>query len=193
MKKRFCGFLPAFLVTVFLASASMAELGLQGLLSSQGARAVGEAVKGAAEAVIASGENADAIANQLTAIMNEATSTGDDSAIQYAIVALMTAGGEENMSMVESAIRNSSVMGSYASLVDATIGDAKSLISGDTSGNNGGGDTGGDGGDSGGGQKPDPESTPTGPRPRLSPTGPLGSNPFDNTPTDDGDVDATRT
>lgn len=129
-----------------------AELGLQ----QENPKAAGAAVKSAVEAIHNSSDDATSKHAQIVAILNEAAATGDEAVIRYALVAVLLAGGEENMDLSEAAVNNSNIASDYPELVSQIIPLAKSLI---VSGANatpidedaGGGDDAGGGGDSGGG------------------------------------------
>ncbi|NOU36883.1 MAG: hypothetical protein HOO88_08960 [Kiritimatiellaceae bacterium] len=139
-----------------LTSSAFADLGLQALAAgSQGAPAVGQAVLTAARAVYANNTDPAVIQQQLIAILNEAAATGNESAIRYAIVAVMMAGGTENLAASKAAINNSNAFASYESLTAVTVAAVEMLMTGGGDGAaSGGADMGGSGGDSlGGGNK----------------------------------------
>lgn len=136
----------------FMAAPVLADLGLQ-QLAAQGAPAVGQAVLTAAKAVYANNTDPVVIQNQLIAILNEAAATGNEQAIRYAIVAVMLAGGVENIELSKTAINNSAVFLNYESLTAVTVAAAEALMTatGGANGTSGGDDMGGGGGEKGGG------------------------------------------
>lgn len=180
-------------------SPSWADLGLRQVLADRGAPAVGQAVLVAARSVYADGAsgtlNSEAVKNKLIAILNEAVATGNEQAIRYAIVAVMIAGGVDNLALSKAAINNSDAFLRYETLTAVTVAAAQSLIM------SGGGDRGGDsdrggGGERGGGDKErggGSNKEQGGGSDRLFPWGVDPKNPF--TPgsgSNDGDLPATR-
>ena len=141
----FCGL---FLFAGLLASSAWADLGLAQTLSDQGLQAVGAAVKTAAEAIYAGTDDPVEIKSQLIALLNEAEATGDEDAMRYAIVAVMMAGGEENLDLSKEAINNSNLFANHPELTAFTVASTAKLIGG------GAGSAGGAGsGQAGGGEK----------------------------------------
>jgi hypothetical protein len=144
-----------FLVLIAFAGlltlSARAELGLQQIMANQGAPAVGQAVLTAAKAVYAGASDPAVIQSQLIAILNEAAATGNEQAIRYAIVAVMMAGGVENITLSTTAINNSNVFSNYESLTAVTVAATRLLLSASGGGATGGGETGGGGGETGGG------------------------------------------
>jgi uncharacterized membrane protein YgcG len=138
-----------------LTSSAFADLGLQALVAGpQGAPAVGQAVLTAARAVYANNTDPAVIQQQLIAILNEAAATGNAAAVRYAIVAVMMAGGPENLVASKTAINNSNVFANYESLTAVTVAAVEMLMTGGGDKTVGGGDVGGSGGNSlGGGNK----------------------------------------
>jgi len=145
-------FFGLLLFTGLLAFPVHADLGLAKTLSDQGVQAVGAAVKAAAEAVYAGTNDLVQIQNQLVAILNEAEATGDEGAIRYAIVAVMMAGGVENLDVSKDAINNSNLFSNHPEITAFTVAAAEKLI---RSGG-GAGELGGEklGGGDGGGEDP---------------------------------------
>lgn len=154
MRKNASQFLVMLLALAGLTTAPVfADLGLQQIASSQGAPAVGQAVLTAAKAVYANSTDPAVIQQQLIAILNEAVATGNESAIRYAIVAVMMAGGANNLSQSATAINNSNAFSQYPSLTATTVAAVNALMGGGggTEGTTGGGGTGG--GETGGGDQ----------------------------------------
>ena len=147
MRKSVLSLLLALTVTALSAIPAFANLGLQATLVSQGAPAVGQAVLTAAKAVYAANTDPAVIQSQLIAILNEAAATGNEQAIRYAIVAVMLAGGVENLSLSKTAINNSNVFLNYETLTAVTVAAVEALMtaSGGAGGQAGGGETGGGG------------------------------------------------
>ncbi|MFA7256407.1 MAG: hypothetical protein WC047_02390 [Kiritimatiellales bacterium] len=142
-------------VAGLLSVPVFADLGLSQLAATQGASAVGQAVLTAAKAVYADNADPVVIQQQLIAILNEAAATGNEQAIRYAIVAVMLAGGADNLAQSMTAINNSNVFSQYPELTAVTVAAAQALISGGAGGTTGGGELGGGGQQLGGG---DPNS-----------------------------------
>jgi len=141
-------FLGLFLFAGLFASPAQAELGLAGMSAAE----VGQAVKTATEAVYAGTDDPEQIQSQLVAILNEAAATGDESAMTYAIVAVMMVGGVENIDLSKEAINNSELFANYPELAAEIVVAAEKLI---RSGG-GAGELGGEklGGGEGGGEDP---------------------------------------
>lgn len=161
MKKNASRFLTV-LIAVYglLAAPVFADLGLSQIVEKQGAPAVGQAVLTAAKAVYADNTDPAVIQQQLTALLNEAVATGNEAAIRYAIVAVMMAGGADNLAQSTAAINDSNAFNQYKNLTADTVAATGSLMVGGgktTGGGNqtlgGGGTTGGTtgGGETGGG------------------------------------------
>lgn len=142
---------------VLLTSSVFADLGLAQLAAQPqgGARAVGQAVLTAAKAVYANSTDPAVIQPQLIAILNEAAATGDESAIRYAIVAVILAGGADNLPLSKAAVNDSNVFVNYPKLTAVTVSAAEALLkaSGGAGGEKSGGDKALGGGDKGGGDK----------------------------------------
>jgi len=134
-------------ISGFMISPVLADLGLQQLAAAQGAPAVGQAVLTAAKAVYANNTDPAVIQQQLIAILNEASATGNEQAVRYAIVAVMLAGGVDNMGLSKTAINNSNVFLNYEALTAVTVAAAESLMtaSGGANGTSGGNNMGGGG------------------------------------------------
>jgi hypothetical protein len=149
--KKHVAFFAVILVAAFgLLSPAFADLGLAQLAAgSQGGPAVGQAVLIAAKAVYANNTDPAVIQQQLIAILNEAVATGNESAIRYAIVAVMMAGGADNLTQSITAINNSDCFSQYPSLTADTAGIVVALMGGGGTG----GETGGGMGDGGGANK----------------------------------------
>ncbi|MEI7851133.1 MAG: hypothetical protein WCH86_04810 [Kiritimatiellales bacterium] len=142
---------------VLLTSPVFADLGLAQLAAQPqgGARAVGQAVLTAAKAVYANSTDPAVIQPQLIAILNEAAATGDESAIRYAIVAVILAGGVDNLPLSKTAINDSNVFVNYPKLTAVTVSASEALLkaSGGAGGEKSGGDKALGGGDKGGADK----------------------------------------
>jgi len=131
----------------FLAAPARADLELKQILADQGVKAVGLAVKAAAEAVYASTDDPKVIEAGLIAILNEAEATGDMGAMPYAIVGVMMAGGVENLDLSKQAINNSNLFINYPNNTAVTVTNAEKLIrSGGGAAGTGGADKQGGGG-----------------------------------------------
>ena len=115
------------LAGVFVFPAA-ADLGLNQILADQGVEAVGAAVKVGADAVYAGTDDPAEIKSQLIAILNEAAATGDEGAMRYAIVAVMMAGGADNLDLSKDAINNSDVATDYPQITEFTVSAAEGLI-----------------------------------------------------------------
>jgi len=121
-------FFGLFLIVGLLASPVYADLGLAQTLADQGVQAVGAAVKAAAEAVYAETDDPEQIKSQLVAILNEAAATGDEGAMRYAIVAVMMAGGAENIELSKEAINNSDLFANHPNITAFTVAAVEKLI-----------------------------------------------------------------
>ena len=151
MKKQAACLLVILVAAFGLFSPVFADLGLAQLAAGpQGGPAVGQAVLTAAKAVYANNTDPEVIQQQLIAILNEAAATGNESAIRYAIVAVMMAGGADNITQSINAINNSNCFSQYPSLTANTAGIVSALMGG---GGGTGGETGGGMGDGGGADK----------------------------------------
>lgn len=116
------------LLTGIFAFPAQADLGMGQTLADQGAKAVGTAVKAAAEAVYAGTDDPAEIKSQLIAILNEAAATGDEGAIRYAIVAVMMAGGADHLDLSKEAINNSDLTKNYPQITKFTVSSTEGLI-----------------------------------------------------------------
>jgi len=176
-----------------LVSSVQADLGLQQIMASQGASAVGQTVLAAAKAVYAGGvSDPAAVQNQLIAILNEAAATGNEQIIRYAVVAVMIAGGVENLDLSKTAINNSNVFNNYEALTAVTVAATETLLktSGGAAGN---GEMGGSGGTSGAGAAGGGDKEQGGGSDRLFHMVVDPDNPFTpGTGGGDGDLPATR-
>ena len=121
-----CLILVIFAAFVLAAPSARADLGLAG----KPPKAVGAAVKNAVADAYKSGADAAAIQSQIVAILDEAAATGSEDAVRYAIVAVMLAGGTENLEMSKQAIGNSMAFTSYQELAAGTMGEAEKLMTG---------------------------------------------------------------
>lgn len=174
-RKLLFGFLMVFGLLAFFAQA---ELGLTGMSAAE----AGQAVKVAAEAVYAGSDNPAEIQEKLTEILNEAEATGDEGIMTYAIVAIMMAGGADNLAIGQAAVDGSEIAANYPGLAATTSSKVVALISPVAgSGEKSGGEKQGGGEEEGGGGSDDQE-------------GGGYINPFDPGATgggDDGDTAAT--
>jgi len=123
-----------------LSRISFADLGLAQIASEQGAQAVGQAVLAAAQAVYAENTDPDVIRAKLIEILDEAAATGNEQSVRYAVVAVMMAGGTENVGISVAAINASRARNDFPDMVAATVAEARALLTA------GGGDAGGDAG-----------------------------------------------
>jgi uncharacterized membrane protein YgcG len=148
-------FFVLIVVAGLLTSPVFADLELAQLAAQpqQGTAAVGQAVLAAARTVYANSTDPAVIQPQLIVILNEAAATGNEAAIRYAIVAVILAGGVENLALSKTAINNSNVFANYPALTAVTVAEAEAILK--ASGGAGGEKSGGDksGGDKSGGDK----------------------------------------
>lgn len=128
-------------------SSVQAEIGIQSILSSDGIVAVGTAVQSAVEAIYASTDDPAEIQQQLIDILNEAAATGDEQVVRYTIVAVMLAGGPENLDLSKQAIDNSDVFKNFPEVTAFTVSAADSMLAAASQ------RTAGGGAESGGGEK----------------------------------------
>ena len=148
MNKNISRLFSILMVAVSLsASSASAELGLAQMLAnpSQGVPAVEQAVLAAIQAAYAGTTDATALQVKLIAILNEVAATGNESAIRYAIVAVMGLGGVSGIETSKAAIDNSRVAAGYGELVATTVAEAESLMRA-AAGGGGGGQSGGQSG-----------------------------------------------
>jgi Spy/CpxP family protein refolding chaperone len=150
--------LAASLLAGLSFSSAFADLGLQQILSEQGVVAVGKAVQQAVTDVYDSTDDEESIKSQITAIMNEAAATANGEAVRYAIVAVMAAGGPDNLDLSKEAIDNSAAFTDFPEVTAFTVAASESLLAQQAAEqaslnaeSGGGGEPGGDGGESGGG------------------------------------------
>jgi len=137
-----------------LTSQVFADLGLAQMAAQpQGASAVGQAVLTAAKAIYSNNTDPAVIKDQLITILNEAAATDNAAAIRYAIVAVLLAGGLENLTLSKAAINDSDVFTKYPAWTAATVAAAEALMkaSGGAVDDKNGGDK--SGGDKGGGDQ----------------------------------------
>ncbi|MFA5689485.1 MAG: hypothetical protein WC959_10125 [Kiritimatiellales bacterium] len=112
---------------ILLASGGIAsllfaqQLGLQTILNDQGVAAVGQAVQAAAEQAFASGAEPADIQAQLIAILDEAAATGDENAVNYAIVGVMYAGGPQNLEFTTAVVEQSRAAAQYPEITRNAI------------------------------------------------------------------------
>ena len=173
------------LIGLFMFSAQ-AELGLGEVFESQGTTAVGEVVKAAAEAAYAESDDPAEIQGRLVEILNEAAATGDEGVMTYAIVAVMMAGGSDNLAIGQAAVAASNIGEGHSALASATMASAVGLIGGGSEGDPQGGEI-GDTGETG-------ETGGTGGTGGTSDSSdPFNPNPFDPGGFDDGDGDIPAT
>jgi len=116
------------MVVGFLASPAQADLGLKKILSEQSVQALGLAVMTAAKEVFDATDDPEKIKPQLVVILNEATATGDERAMRYAIVAVMRAGGIENLELCKTAINNSDLFDNHPEMLAPTVAEAEKFI-----------------------------------------------------------------
>lgn len=121
-----CLLLTVCAAALMAVSPAQAALGLAG----KAPQAVGALVKKAASDIYAGMTDPAAAQRQLAAILNEAAATGDEEAIRYAIVAVMLAGGPDNLNLSKQAIENSNVFTAYQDLADGTMAEAERLMTG---------------------------------------------------------------
>jgi hypothetical protein len=147
MKKNMTRFSAVFTAVFGLMfSTVFADLGLQQVATDQGVSAVGQAVLTAAQAVYENNTDPAVIQQQLIAMINEAVATGNEEAVRYALVAVLMAGGVDNIAQGTTAINNSNAFSQYPVLTAETVSSAQSLMGGGTTGGGdqqGGGTTGG--------------------------------------------------
>jgi hypothetical protein len=116
------------MVVGFLASPAHADLGLKKILSEQSVQALGLAVMTAAKEVFDATDDPEKIKPQLVVMLNEAAATGDERAMRYAIVAVMRAGGVENLDLCKTAINNSDLFANHPEMLAPTVAEAEKLI-----------------------------------------------------------------
>lgn len=140
-------------LVLFSGVATFADMGLQQILSSEGNRAVGLAVKAAAEDIFSSDENAEVIQAKLVAILNEAVATENEQTVRYVIVAIMMAGGVDNLELSKRAVDDSQAFDVFPEMTARTVSKMIWLLSGykdiesggdEQSGGGGGGESGGE-------------------------------------------------
>jgi hypothetical protein len=119
------------LVSVFgCLSPALADLGLAGIAAGDnGGPAVGRAVLAAAKAVYANNTDPAVIQQKLIEILNEAAAIGDETAVRYALVAIMLAGGPDTLEQSIAAINNSNCFSQYETLTANVVGAVASLSS----------------------------------------------------------------
>ncbi len=138
-----------------LAFSAQAELGLAGMSASE----AGQAAKAAAEAAYANSDDPAEIQEQLTQILNEAEATGDEGIMTYAIIAVMMAGGADNLAVGQAAVDGSQIAANHPGLAATTSSEVGTLIGPATGSGEKSGEKQGDGdkgdGDKGDGDKGD--------------------------------------
>ena len=122
-----------FMLTVCLFAGltvlpAQADIGLGQILASDGLTAVGQAVREAVEGIYRSTDDPKAIEDQIVAIVNEAVETGDGEAVRYTLIAVMMAGGAENLDLSKVAIDNSAAFTSFPSVTATTVTVGSALI-----------------------------------------------------------------
>lgn len=113
---------------LFSMPQAFAELGLKQIAASQGAVAVGSAVLAAVKAIYAQTTDPAEVQRQLVAVLNEAAATADEGAMRYTMVAVMMAGGAENIGQAEMAIGQSNLSAEYRSLVTEVVSETKTMM-----------------------------------------------------------------
>ena len=144
-------FFGIFLSVGFLAGTAHADMALSQVLATQGVKAVGLVVKAAAEAAYAGSDDPKVIENELIALLNEAEATGDNGVMTYAIIAVMMAGGMDNLALSRQAVNNSNLFKNHPNETAVTVATAEALMNPSASdseqsgrdGENGGGENGG--------------------------------------------------
>ena len=122
-----------FMLTVCLFAGltvlpAQADIGLGQILASDGLTAVGQAVREAVEGIYRSTDDPKASEDQIVAIVNEAVETGDGEAVRYTLIAVMMAGGAENLDLSKVAIDNSAAFTSFPSVTATTVTVGSALI-----------------------------------------------------------------
>lgn len=90
--------------------------------------AVGQAVLAAAQAVYSENTDPEVIKAKLIEILNEVVATGNEQSVRYAIVAIMMAGGGDNMDLAISAVNSSSAFAAFGSVVSDTVSQTVTLL-----------------------------------------------------------------
>lgn len=136
----------------------LADLGLQQIFSGEpvveeGLTKVGLTVKAAVEAIYGSTEDKEQILSQITAVLDEAALTGNSDIVSYTIVAVMLAGGSDNLDLSKEAIDNSKAFIDFPTVTALTVSAAEVLLADatDSSAVGGAGSDSGGGGEEGGG------------------------------------------
>jgi hypothetical protein len=135
---------------LFVCTAS-AELGLQQIMTSQGAPAIGQSVLTAVKAIYASETDPAVVRSKITAILNEAAATGNEQIIRYTIVAVLMAGGPEKLDLCKAAIDDSDAFRNYKGVTASTVASVRSLMLAGGNKDGRSGRPGGQGGGQGGG------------------------------------------
>lgn len=112
------------------AFPAYADLGLSGILSAQGEKAVGLSVKDAVSALYSSGQGDDAIQAGIIGILNEAVAAGNEEAVRYALVGVLIAGGKEHLDLSKAAIDDSNAFRQFPDTTASVVSSASLLISG---------------------------------------------------------------
>jgi len=128
-----------------ISTALADDLGLQQMDVDK----VGQTVKKSVKKAYKSAKDKSEVNSQIAAIMDEAAKTGNEQIIKDAIIAVMEAGGEDNLESCIAAINGSQANTDFPELVKSTVSSTKALITA----NKGGGkkDQGGGKKDQGGG------------------------------------------
>jgi len=130
-----------FLLGGLLALPVHADLGLAQTVSEQGVEGVGSAVEAAVASIYAGASDAAEIQNQIVAILNEVEALGNEEAMRYGLVAVMVAGGTENMELGKGAIDSSQLATNHPQLVESTVAATEALMT--SGGESGGSESGG--------------------------------------------------
>ncbi|MBL7017232.1 MAG: hypothetical protein ISR84_06720 [Kiritimatiellales bacterium] len=143
------------LLTGLVASPAWADIGLLQIFSTQGLTQVGLAVKAAVEGIYGSTEDPEEISSQITAILDEAALTGNPDIVSYTIVAVILAGGLDNLDLSKEAVDNSKAFTDFPTITAFTVSAAEGILSADSDSlpDGGGGKDSGGGGEDGGGEE----------------------------------------
>lgn len=128
MKTKIRFILTAILAGVFFALPAQADLGLQSVFSEQGASGVGQALMNFAQQLFAGSDDADEIRSRLVDGLNEAADLGDENAARYAIIAVMQAGGNDQLDLTMSAVNESRLAAAFPELTSSTVTETQTLL-----------------------------------------------------------------
>lgn len=113
-----------------VAAPVQAELGLSGILAGEGGvKNVGLAVKNAVAALYSSGAGDTEIQDGLVNILNEAVATGNKEAVRYTVVAVLLAGGQDNLALGKAAVDQSNTFEQFPQITALTVSSVTSLLS----------------------------------------------------------------